>query len=135
MNSLPDNLWSDLIGLPFKARGRGPNEYDCYGLLREIYKRRGIIVPDVLSYKDVEDPNAVNQLIVEHLTKFNDWRPCSIAPGVGLLFRRGSVPAHVGVAIDSDRFIHASEDFWQVTVGRLSRGYKFQLVGAYDYAV
>ncbi len=36
----------DLLGKSFQYGGRGPLEYDCYGLVMEIYKRRGVSLPD-----------------------------------------------------------------------------------------
>lgn len=37
----------EYIGLPFKQHGRGPEAYDCYGLVRLIYLRElGISLPD-----------------------------------------------------------------------------------------
>lgn len=37
---------NDLIGKPYRLGGRGPFEYDCWGLVVEIYKRLGVSLPD-----------------------------------------------------------------------------------------
>ena len=134
MTQLPRELWVDLIGAPFKRDARGPEYWDCYGLLREIYRRRGIEVAEIgelvreLSRTGYSDDLAAT---------YTQWRPCPIQSGAALLFRRGNVPDHVGVAIDTDRFIHALESHGQVRLDRLTgvRPYGAFLLGAFDYAV
>ena len=37
----------DLIGKPYEGGGRGPDSYDCYGLVVEVESRMGRRVPDV----------------------------------------------------------------------------------------
>jgi len=36
----------DLIGKPFKDGGRGPEAYDCWGVVLEVFARFGIELPD-----------------------------------------------------------------------------------------
>ena len=38
---------TDLLGKPYKAHARGPNTYDCYGLVIEVEKRLGHTMPDL----------------------------------------------------------------------------------------
>ena len=38
-------MFDDLIGKPYKENGRGPECYDCYGLVEEISHRLGIDLP------------------------------------------------------------------------------------------
>jgi cell wall-associated NlpC family hydrolase len=35
-----------LLGLPYKAGGRGPDFYDCWGVVIAFYKEAGITIPD-----------------------------------------------------------------------------------------
>lgn len=37
---------SDLIGKPFANKGRGPDAFDCWGVVMEVERRGGNIVPD-----------------------------------------------------------------------------------------
>ena len=37
---------NDLIGKPYKENGRGPDGYDCYGLILTVCHRLGIDLPD-----------------------------------------------------------------------------------------
>jgi cell wall-associated NlpC family hydrolase len=119
-------LWCDLIGKPFVDGARGPEHYDCFGLLLEVYRRRGIVILDH-SYSD--DPAERAARLLRGLTS---WTPCEIRPGVGLLFREKGIAGHVGVALDEDRFIHAAHYIGQVGIGFLSRGWRSLLIGAYE---
>lgn len=114
---LPRHLWSDLVGLPFKSRGRGPDEYDCFGLVMQIYRRRGIVIPD-LYYGDNAEEHA--KLLVQGA---QSWRPCPVGAGAVCLWRSWSstAPDHVGVMINQDQYIHATAAFGQVMVTAISR--------------
>ena len=130
MDMLPHELWRDLIGVPFKHRGRGPKDYDCYGLVLEISRRQGIILFDTGYPDDIADHVS---LIKSNMYR---WERCDPQAGAVLLFRQGAMANHVGVQIDQDRFIHATEAYGQVKLDRLSRGVPPPinlLVGAYKY--
>lgn len=132
MGRLDPIFWREFVGLSFKFRGRGPDSYDCYGLLMAVYAKRGIIIPDVLYGSSTEE---VNDALVAH-GNIKGWHPAECAPGIGVMFRRISGAAsHVGVMIDDDEFIHATEDLGQVALSRLSRGYSKRVIGFYDYVV
>jgi cell wall-associated NlpC family hydrolase len=134
MTPLPRELWADLIGAPFRRDARGPEYWDCYGLLKEIYRRRGIEVAEIgETLRELSREGYSTDLAIG----YTNWQPCEVKPGAALLFRRGNVPDHVGVAIDDVRFIHASETQGQVCLSRLTgiRPYKAFLLGAFDYAI
>ena len=47
MSAIPlETMVADLVGQPFKEGARGPNEFDCWGLVREVAKRSGTELPD-----------------------------------------------------------------------------------------
>ena len=56
---------SKYIGLVFEDRGRGPNGYDCWGLLSLIYKEEfGVNLPSYLdNYKDTKDSDSIGTLM------------------------------------------------------------------------
>jgi cell wall-associated NlpC family hydrolase len=122
---LDPSLWCDLIGKPFADGARGPDSFDCFGLLLELFRRRGIIITDH-SYS--ADPNERGALLLKGLA---GWTPCDIHPGAGLMFRENGIAGHVGVALDEDRFLHAARSIGQVGIGFLSRGWRPRLMGAY----
>ena len=96
----------DLVGMPFKPRGRGPDAYDCWGLAMEVYRRRGIGLPD-FAYGDDLEITVLNELIrgnkrlIVEIDRPEPW--CLV--GFSL------IPAyehHIGVSLpDGRRFIHA----------------------------
>ena len=40
-------MFDDLIGKPYIENGRGPNGYDCWGVVMEIGRRIGVKLPEV----------------------------------------------------------------------------------------
>ena len=45
--------YSDLLGKRFEYYGRGPDVFDCWGLVREYCKRAGVLLPD---HSSTDDP-------------------------------------------------------------------------------
>lgn len=123
--------WSDLIGRPFAYGGRGPDEYDCYGLLMELKRREGVQLPD---YKSPSDAASIAAIFASELRL---WRPAELSVGSVLLFlipaQRGRQPYfHVGYALGHGDFIHTWEKSGGVTVERLS-DWMPRFKGAYRY--
>ena len=105
----------DLLGKGFKYNGRGPDEYDCYGLVKEIYHRIGVELPE---YASTDNCSLINQMIEqgkELFTKIEKPEPFCI-----VLFQiiPGYV-SHIGVVLgDCIKFIHISQGI-SVAVERL----------------
>lgn len=116
----------DLIGAPFAYGGRGDPDYDCYGLIIELSRRDGIIIPDYAS------PSEGAKITAIFVGELRLWEETEIKPGTIHLFR---VPGnlHVGYAIDKDRFVHTWEGTNGVVVERLSDGWESRLMGTYKY--
>lgn len=129
MSGLDPTIWRDLVGMPFRRGGRGPDEYDCFGLLVELYRRRGIEVAP----RDTPRGEA-DQASLISATLGAEWRRIECPqPGCGLLFRDTGLAPHVGVHLGGDRFIHATARLGQVAVERLSAVQSFlPLLGAYE---
>ena len=53
--------YTDLLGKPFKLGARGPDEYDCWGLVLEIGKRCGISFPFYFTPEKTEDQGKLIQ--------------------------------------------------------------------------
>jgi cell wall-associated NlpC family hydrolase len=130
MQALPSELWADLIGKKYAHLARGPEIYDCYGLVLEITRRRGIKIDDVPYADTLTDKNAT---IIAHIK--TEWRKVEVRPGAVLVFGMTKMATHCGVAIDQDRFIHASEDYKTTLVSRLDGRPPFRrwLIGAYEH--
>lgn len=95
---------SDLIGKPFKYGGRGPDEYDCYGLAKEIFNRLGKDLPDVNSPTEFDTIDCAGKELVKLITEVIDKpEPFCI---VGFKVRPPYV-SHMGIVLENRfTFIH-----------------------------
>jgi hypothetical protein len=118
---------ADLVGIPFRKGARGPNEYDCFGLLAEMYRRKGVAIHD----PGTGDSQGENHTLI-HMYAPGNWNKVAQAPGVAVLFRIGRFACHIGFVVDDMHFIHAWEGSGGVTRERLSL-WKQRIVGFYDY--
>ena len=98
----------DLIGKPFLAGGRGPDGYDCYGLAKEIYKRRGIELPEY-DYDSPDNFSLIHHLIHGGRDLFETIeRPEAFC--LVLFTIRPPYVSHIGVVLeDCNSFIHVVE--------------------------
>ncbi|MFM0326078.1 NlpC/P60 family protein [Caballeronia glebae] len=94
------------VGLAWRAGARGPDAFDCWGLLRHVQgKHFGIALPDIPAFGEV-----ARDMHEERMSS-HAWE---IAPepahGMGVLMRGGDDP-HVGVWLDCDGggVLHAME--------------------------
>lgn len=118
---------SDLIGVPFAYGGRGPAEFDCYGLVMRILKENhGIAAQDFRSTPDQATISAKMAVGVRL------WEEIEAAPGAVVLFRIGRHISHCGYMIDSIRMIHTWEQSGGVVIERLD-AWKQRTVGFYRY--
>lgn len=127
MTDLPESAILDLIGVPFAYGGRGPDTYDCYGLLMELYRRKGVQIVDHRS------PRQISEIAKSLDYGLKNWRPVEQRPGVGVVFRIKGYGAHVGMTLKHDRFIHTWEGTGGVCIERLSHWDK-RIIGFYDFA-
>lgn len=116
-----------LIGLPFVYGGRGPNSFDCYGLVMHILKtEHGQAVPDVRS--------AASQATIaaKMAVSMPLWQQVNPAPGTVALFRIGRYISHCGYMLDELRMIHTWEQSGGVVTERID-AWKQRTVGFYRY--
>ena len=90
------------VGLPFRSRGRGPDDWDCYGLIRgAVAARCGVELPMYLDgYDRAEDSVEVARVVAAALP---DWRAVGRQDeregDVVLLRTRDGRGAHVGLLV------------------------------------
>lgn len=118
--------FSDLVGVPFAYGGRGPDTYDCYGLVMECARRAGVALPDF----GVDSNQA--RIAAMMAASLPQWREIAPRPGAVAFIRVGRLAAHVGYLIDQHHMIHAWESSGGVTVQRLD-DWKQRIVGYYEY--
>lgn len=98
----------DLLGKPYQDGGRGDSGYDCYGLLIEVQKRFGNILPD-FDYKEINIHDIIKQ--VEELVSDNKMKKVSYyEPGAIIVFRNAfGFATHVAVYMGNGMIIHATD--------------------------
>jgi len=116
----------DLIGKPFLRGGRGPDAYDCAGLVVEVMRRRGInlTIPDTPAAES-------DQLTAMRAILATQWVDVPRAFAGCVVFFK---PQHVAVMLSPTRFIHVAEDVGQVCIERLEGAiWPRRFVGFYEY--
>lgn len=126
--TVPD--YTDLLGKPFAYGGRGPGEYDCYGLAIELYRRSGVTLPD---YTSTSDPAVQGALFTDGAEKYFERvsipRPMDIA-----LLRVARGGWHCGVVVDGyERFVHIMERCSVAREELHDPVWKNRIVGIYRY--
>lgn len=84
-----------LVGRPFAWGGRGPDSYDCWGVVRVVAEAMGRVLPDY------EEANNVESVVrhIERETKTEKWRKVDI-PEPGDVVLLSTVPNlfhHAGI--------------------------------------
>lgn len=129
---------SDLIGVPFEYGGRGPDSYDCYGLLSECHRKEGKKIPD---YRSPTDLKAISEIMLNEKSKWckkwdrSDESPFTFAiaqPGDTLLLNVLGLTSHVGFVISETKFLHTWQGTGGVVVERTSR-WKHRIFGVYTF--
>ncbi|MGP0594210.1 NlpC/P60 family protein [Nitrospira sp. T9] len=97
--------WNQWIGLPFRTRGRGPDRYDCYGLVRAVLlDAKGIPLPAFL-----DDETPIDSEAHDHLER---WVLVDVPHPIQfdiLHFQMPSRLPHLGLAVDNvGLFLHAT---------------------------
>jgi cell wall-associated NlpC family hydrolase len=104
MNALSPRIFTDLLGKPWQDGARGPDAYDCVGLVLEIQRRRGIDVPEYVSSEaEFHRQFHHDQLFAECP------RLAGADPGCVALFKVGVNQHHLGVMVDRYRMIHTAQ--------------------------
>ena len=104
MKSLPYSIWSDLLGKPFCSGGRGPDAFDCVGLLIEVERRLGHPIRNWSSHARFL------------ASAKNEWeRVTDPQPGDGILIYSTDPPWHVAVVCGGGFMLHVNRDAGQVT--------------------
>lgn len=115
------NLADLILNAKFVDGGRGENdEYDCWGLCLEIFRRCDIILPDYsVVIDDLSNPKIISaENKVEINKAINNYKsdtfvrlkkPC-VPCIVVLKYCLGNYYNHVGVFIGNGKFIHIASD-------------------------
>ena len=128
-----------LLGVQFEYGGRGPDTYDCYGLVMELERRNtGRELPDYRSPTAMFD--IANLIAGEkyrwicHATKPADGNiPFSeMLPGRVLEIRVKGLACHVGFIHKPRRFLHTWEGTGGVTDESIEL-WRSRILGVYEF--
>lgn len=121
--------YRDLVGASFAWGGRGPDAFDCYGLVMELHRRRGIALPDYRSPTDGAEGGKISAMMTMGLQL---WKETPKTPGA-LIMIRLPFSSHVATVIDDLRMIHTWEGSGGVVIERIAT-WKHRIQGFYEYA-
>ncbi len=117
----------DLIGKRFEWGGRGPDSFDCYGLVREIHLRHGVEIPD---YKSTKAGGEIIAMMLS-ATETEMWQPCPEKSGAVALIKLPK-SMHVGILLPFGRMIHCWEGSNGVLIEKMS-DWNRRVIGYYEF--
>ena len=97
------------VGLPWADLGRDRAGCDCYGLARLIYADQlGIALPSYTGAYPCAGEQAEVAALIGRVSEADPWRPVVdvLAPFDLLVFRRGRLASHLGIALGDGRMLH-----------------------------
>ncbi len=126
----------DLIGAPYVNGGRDyETGLDCWGLVREYYRRLGIKLPKHLI--DIKRVDAIMAEIDSNRHKWQELETPEVGCVVLLRLIGNPLPSHCGIYVGYGEFIHAVSS--SVQIDRIARwgprviGYFKPKEGAYPH--
>lgn len=98
----------DIVGKPYAEGGRGPNSYDCWGVVMYIYRKHGLNLYNYpVSFANMDARQMSDYINEKKKYWVNVGRPQLLAVVLFNDFKGNA--AHVGVCLDNEKFIHAEE--------------------------
>ena len=125
----------DLIGIPFLDGGRDYHTgLDCYGLVMEIYRRNGIVLPEY--YAPALESEMVN-IAYQGALMTGVWTPAPIdnLPELAVMGIHFNSPLvnHTGVYLGNGKFIHTREKIGVCIDSINSPAWRHRIEGYYTY--
>jgi cell wall-associated NlpC family hydrolase len=106
--------WSDkYIGAPFSPQGDGPDSFDCWGLIRFVFKEQFGIVLSRSGY-DYDDEDQCQSLVTHHAHEF--VKVDGPVEGALVLWHFKGTRPHVGVCVNGREMLHMTKDNGAVVV-------------------
>jgi cell wall-associated NlpC family hydrolase len=120
-----------VLGRPFKDGGRGPDEFDCWGLYRYLLLRSNHWCPD---YPRSGDPAEDAKRMLAAQDEGWDELPGPIF-AAAVLLRCAGQECHVGFVLDEQRFVHIFKGSIGVLVSEFADPrYARAIIGFYRYS-
>lgn len=119
--------WTDLVGTPFRKGGRGPDAFDCFGLVAEMKRREGKPIPE----RESPTENAGMAMLLAAQIPLCDELPGPRA-GAIVAIRQGRFVSHVGYMVNDFEMVHAWSRSGGVTCEPIS-AWDRHIAGFYEY--
>lgn len=120
--------FAQYIGLPFKPRGRGPDGWDCWGLVEMIYEHElGIRLPSY-AYTTVDQGH-----VVATAQEDGYWKEVDEPAMMDVVLLKAMRNPHVGVCVDNQRMLHIPEGKTSCIEYINSPKWKSRIEGFYRY--
>lgn len=101
------------VGLPYRAGGRGPDEYDCWGLVLLVWRERfGMDLPtyEGVTWKAGRTDGLVGETITHATsTLWDAVEPGDEQPGDALVLRMRGHPLHVAMVVEPGLMLHCHD--------------------------
>lgn len=111
----------------FAYNGRGPNQYDCYGLVREIlHDLHGFYTPDFTS------PDQSSEIAAMMALQLQRWENTSDHAGALISMKLPNRSGHVGLSFGDGRFVHIWERSCGVRIEHISDWTRY-ILGFHKY--
>lgn len=133
----PEQFVERAIGVPFLDHGRNWDGWDCWGLVRTYYDEvLKINLPSHDAGYVTAGDNAQDREVIQDMIDSARpmWKPSSPEAGDVLLMRISGRPVHVGVIVDSGRFLHTEKRIGTVIERMASPMWARRIEGVYRYA-
>lgn len=120
------------IGIPYLINGRDSAGLDCWGLVRLYYSQELNI--DLPAYSSLYNDPADQSIRTEISSQLDNWEPLE-APALNsvCLFNIYGEPAHVGIYIGNNKFLHARQGSDSVIESLDNPKWKSRFIGCFNY--
>jgi cell wall-associated NlpC family hydrolase len=119
------------LGAAFRHQGRGPEAYDCVGLVIKVAHELGLSEFDSKAYTRAPDPVEMREALESNL----DYVPFrTVQPGDVLWFRAPE-PQHLAVVtqLEPMLMVHAHSRAGRVVESRIDRFWRGRIVACFRY--
>lgn len=127
-------MFDRFVGLSYADKGRGP-EYDCWGLLAEVFRElRGIELPSYSDrYVTANDRKALASLISDELDAWELILAGAEQEFDGVLMKEAGFPRHIGIVTTPGMLLHIQRGETSTIERYRSGPLKYRIVGFYRY--
>lgn len=131
--------WNKYESAQFKVKGRGPDEFDCWGLVKEIYKNdhpEKIILPSYIECYETTTLKDDKIKISDTILQEQQIKWCKVdkpQPFDVVVLKIAGFPMHVGIVIRKGVMIHCTQGINVAIEKYTSMRWDNKVMGFYRY--